>query len=115
MRLECEDPDVWGDMPDDSIYVHGLAVRRNWAGHGFGRRMLDWAEQMVVSAGKSHVRLDCCGNNWALQRYYKDAGFTYMGPSRFKDPHGIPTALFEKVVYVHESLGVGQELAARGV
>jgi len=30
--LQWSDEEVWGDVPEDAGYVHGLAIRRRFAG-----------------------------------------------------------------------------------
>ncbi|HEX9057360.1 MAG TPA: GNAT family N-acetyltransferase [Ktedonobacterales bacterium] len=79
VTLLWEDPESWGDVPNDAVYVHGLAVRRAAAGNGIGRALLDWAARTAVAAGRAHVRLDCMASNPALRDYYVRTGFTYRG------------------------------------
>jgi GNAT superfamily N-acetyltransferase len=38
--LQWSDEETWGAVPDDAGYVHGLAVRRDFAGMGVGRELL---------------------------------------------------------------------------
>ena len=77
--LQWSDRETWGDVPDDAGYVHGLAIRRDFAGTGLGREMLRRAEQMVSLAERTYLRLDCVADNEALNEYYRRAGFVYRG------------------------------------
>lgn len=57
--LLCYDPHIWGDVPDDAGYVHGLAVRRSAAGGGIGAGLLGAAARLVARTGRPYLRLDC--------------------------------------------------------
>jgi len=98
LMLLWSDSRVWGDLPDDAGYVHGLAIRRAVAGQGLGRRMLAWAEIMILAAGRRYLRLDCWAENAALCRYYERAGFSSRGRIELR---GWPCALFEKDLANH--------------
>jgi GNAT superfamily N-acetyltransferase len=73
------DPAVWGDQPPDALYLHGLAVRRAYAGSGLGYDLLRQAEQIAAAQGKQFLRLDCWAGSDALRRFYVSAGFTERG------------------------------------
>lgn len=74
-----EDDSLWTDQPNDALYVHGLTVRRSFAGQEIGRVMLRWAEEQARKLGKTYLRLDCNADNPALRTYYEWAGFTHRG------------------------------------
>lgn len=91
LRVLLREPIVWPEVADeDGVYVHSLAVRREWAGHGMGHRMLEWAGNRAAFIGRSYVRLDCVTNNEFLRRYYEQAGFAERGEidARFPEPVG---------------------------
>lgn len=77
--LELEDDGVWADMPAEAAYLHGLAVRRDLAGHAIGLSLLRYAEGLAAKHGKPLLRLDCTAGNAALRAYYVRSGFTYRG------------------------------------
>ena len=79
IRLQWSDHEMWPEDEGEAGYVHGLAVRRAWAGRGIGRRMLRWAEATVKQEGKRYLRLDCVAHNERLVRYYLEAGFEPRG------------------------------------
>lgn len=91
--LQLSDEETWGDVPDDAGYVHGLAIRRKFAGTGLGREMLGRAEQMAYRSQKEYLRLDCVADNAALNEYYRRAGFTYKGKAVVR---GLAVSLYEK-------------------
>ena len=95
MVLQWSDEEVWGEVPDDAGYVHGLAIRRDEAGKGLGRELLRWAEDRAAAAGKGYLRLDCAASNRALNAYYEGAGFRPRGRSFV---WGLEVCLYEKAV-----------------
>jgi protein-tyrosine phosphatase len=74
-----EDAEVWGERPDDALYLHGFGVKRAYAGQRIGLALLDWLAEMARDAGRAYVRLDCTAGNRKLRDYYEGAGFTYRG------------------------------------
>lgn len=90
------DPEFWTaeDEPEDALYVHRMAVKRESAGTGLGAFMLDWAGERAAAAGKRWLRLDAWKDNPGLHRYYEGAGFRRV---RFVDlPHRRSGALYER-------------------
>lgn len=77
--LQWADPETWGEQAPAAGYVHGLCVRRDHAGKGLGRRLLDDAAQRVAAAGRQYLRLDCMAANSKLRAFYEQAGFAYRG------------------------------------
>jgi ribosomal protein S18 acetylase RimI-like enzyme len=95
--LQWADEETWGRVPDDAGYVHGLAVRRDFAGRGLGRELLRWTENRVSLSGKKYLRLDCTAENDALNAYYRRARFDYRGRAMVR---GLEVSLYEKQVGV---------------
>ena len=95
--LQWSDIETWGRVPDDAGYVHGLAVRRDFAGMGVGRELLRRAENRASLSGKKYLRLDCVADNGALNEYYRRAGFDYRGRAVVR---GLAVSLYEKEVGV---------------
>jgi GNAT superfamily N-acetyltransferase len=95
--LQWSDRETWGEVPDDAGYVHGLAIRRDFAGMGLGREMLRRAEHMVYRAERAYLRLDCVAGNEVLNEYYRRAGFGYRGRAVVR---GLAVSLYEKEVGV---------------
>lgn len=96
VRVLWSDPAVWGERETgDAAYLHTLAVRRDRAGEGLGRRVLRWAEGFARENGKRRLRLDCVATIPALVAYYDAAGFARAGTARAGNSDLV---LFEKVV-----------------
>jgi ribosomal protein S18 acetylase RimI-like enzyme len=90
------DPEFWrrADHPESGLYVHKLAVKRDFAGFGLGGTLLDWAALRVAATGRRWLRLDCSKNNPGLQGYYRKLGFRHV---RTVDlPHRASGALFQR-------------------
>jgi GNAT superfamily N-acetyltransferase len=79
LALQATDPRLWGEQPDDALYLHSFAVRRVVGGQGVGRALLRWAESFAAGDGKSYLRLDCVTENPALRTYYERAGYIHRG------------------------------------
>jgi len=94
VRLSAEIEEPWENSAQDALYVHSLAVAREYAGMDVGRRILDWAAEVARRAGKTCLRLDCMAENPRLRRYYAGAGFCDLG----QHPRHTWYALFERRV-----------------
>jgi len=116
LRLLLQEPIVWPEVfEDDALYVHTLAVRRTWAEHRLGHRMLEWAGDRAASLGRTYVRLDCMADNRFLREYYGQAGFEERGEieARFPAPVGtLRLRRYEKPVRVQPT--AAQPVAADG-
>ncbi|OAB46194.1 GNAT family N-acetyltransferase [Paenibacillus glacialis] len=76
------DNNLWGkdeSHSNTSVFVHRLAIHREYAGKGLGADILRWAESGVCFDGKDRIRLDCVGDNTTLNRFYSQNGYEYMG------------------------------------
>ena len=91
VTLRWTDRAFWGEQPPVAGYVHGLAVRREFAGRG--PELLTWAEQRVRSEGRELLRLDCRTDNERLRRYYARQGFEHRGDTTVDD---FRTSLYER-------------------
>jgi ribosomal protein S18 acetylase RimI-like enzyme len=91
ITLRWADRAFWGDQPPVAGYVHGLAVRREFAGRG--PELLEWAAGHVRAAGREFVRLDCRTDNAALRGYYERHGFEHRGDTVVAD---FRTNLYER-------------------
>ena len=76
------DKDLWGEDEenlDSSIYVHRLAISRDYTGKGLGAEILHWMLNGIQFNGKDRIRLDCIGNNEILNSFYPRCGYNYEG------------------------------------
>jgi GNAT superfamily N-acetyltransferase len=77
--LQHEDRPFWGDHAEDALYLHKLAVRRQFAARGLGAAIVAWAEAQTATAGKRFLRLDCMRDNPVIRAYYETLGFDLRG------------------------------------
>jgi GNAT superfamily N-acetyltransferase len=74
--LQEEDPLFWSEVTDkDALYLHKLAIRREYAKKGLSREMLEWAQLRAQSLQKAYLRLDCAADRSKLCRFYESHGF----------------------------------------
>jgi GNAT superfamily N-acetyltransferase len=75
MLLTLEDRDVWADFPaSEAVFVHKLAVSREFAGRGLAQKLLEFAATQARGMRRDFVRLDSVQRP-ALERLYIAAGF----------------------------------------
>ena len=80
LYLHDEDRVFWPQCPPgEAFYVHRLAVARKFAGQGFARAMLAWAEDEARGKGRKFLRLDCVPRA-KLIALYRGAGFVPVDP-----------------------------------
>jgi GNAT superfamily N-acetyltransferase len=70
---------IWGEISDNSTYLHKLAIIRAYAGKGFGSKIIQWSELKTMELGKNYLRLDCMAENPDLNKYYQTHGFLFKG------------------------------------
>jgi GNAT superfamily N-acetyltransferase len=76
MRVQLTDPHIWPDVaPDESMFLHRLAVRRTHAGTGVSSALLSWAVQRGRIMGRQYLRLDCDAGRPRLRAVYEHFGF----------------------------------------
>jgi GNAT superfamily N-acetyltransferase len=90
-----DDPMYWPGKPNDALYVHKLAVRRDQAGRGIGAAIIEWANAEAAEAGRDFLRLDCQGDNPGIRDYYEGLGFEHRGDLEM---NGQPMSLYERAV-----------------
>ncbi len=79
MFLLESDPYFWPEIEDgSSLFLHKLAVLREFKGKGIGNQMLEWASQYAKRRGKSWLRLDCHGGRPKLRKLYESCGFSLV-------------------------------------
>jgi ribosomal protein S18 acetylase RimI-like enzyme len=98
ITVRWEDPAFWGEQPPVAGYVHGIAVRREFA--GLGLELLEWADEQVRAEGRDLLRLDCRTDNERLRRYYEERGFEHRGDATVAN---FRTSLYERRCPVEKS------------
>lgn len=78
VKFQLADELFWPDAPpNESAFVHRLAVRRRFAGRGISTVLLDWAAVRARSLGRNFLRLDCEAARLKLRAVYENFGFRH--------------------------------------
>lgn len=76
------DRELWGEEGHEgAVYLHRLAISRDYAGKSLGQDMMRWAEKGIRFQGKNRIRLDCIANNPVLNDFYSRVGYEFKGQS----------------------------------
>ena len=78
-------PEGKGD-DGDALYIHSLAVRRDYSGRGLGHQLLEWAATEARRLGRHYLRLDCSAGNPPLCSYYEAPASPRSAPSKSPTP-----------------------------
>ena len=78
LKLQESDPLIWPDVEaDEALYLHRLAVRRQFAGGQLSRALLDYAAVLARHTGRRYLRLDCDASRVRLRELYRSMGFRH--------------------------------------
>jgi GNAT superfamily N-acetyltransferase len=89
----------------ESVILHRMMVRREFAGRQIGTRMISWAEQIALIENRKWIRLDAWDTNEGLHAYYLSQGFERV---RHVKNHRFPSAtLFQRAVRTSAPLPSG--------
>jgi hypothetical protein len=90
------DLELWGDQDHDrAVYLHRLAINRDYAGTDTGRRMMQWTNTGIPFPGKDTIRLDCIADNPILNSFYSGLGYEHKGTA--SNPNG-QFCIYEKII-----------------
>ena len=78
VRFQLTDEEFWPDMSnDDSAFIHKLAVRREFAGQGVSRKLIEYAKALTIQKGRAYLRLDCAHDRKKLRDFYESEDFVW--------------------------------------
>ncbi|RII33471.1 N-acetyltransferase [Clostridium chromiireducens] len=70
----------WSEIPQGkSLYIHKLAVKREFAGKGISEELINFAKKLSLKNGINSLRLDCNLQRNKLRMLYENEGFIYAG------------------------------------
>ena len=71
----------WGcdSDPENVMVIHTLCIPPEKAGHGYGYKMVMFAEELAARTGCRCIRIDTWRYNEPAQNLYKKCGFTTAG------------------------------------
>lgn len=74
------DKKFWADAGyGDAVYIHKLAVKREFSGREIGKELIEHAKMYALSQKINYVRLDCNYNCKKIRDMYEKQGFKYIG------------------------------------
>lgn len=77
MYLQERDAAFWSDVPpDESLFIHKLAVDNAMRGRGVSTALLEFARIEALAQGKRWLRLDCADRP-KLRAVYERFGFQF--------------------------------------
>ena len=78
--LHYYDGSVWKGMPDDVLYLHGIAILPSHQQHGIGSWCMSHYERLATERDCSLVRFDAVSNHPKLLQFYDRLGYVRQGP-----------------------------------
>lgn len=96
MVLQEEDKLLWPNHHEPSLYLHKLAVKRQYAGTGLSEAMVGWAKKQGSLQGKRYLRLDCAADRPRLCAFYERQGFVKLREALLLNRY--PTAFYELTI-----------------
>ena len=87
----------WKDKSNSFLVVHRLGVKEeNW-GEKIGKKLMNFAEDLVVKEGLKSIRLDTYSGNPKAIKFYKQLGYASLGYIYLK-PNKNEYYCFEKII-----------------
>ena len=87
----------WEDQENKFLSVHRLAVKENYWGQGIGKKLMLFAEKLVVINKLRSIRLDTYSGNPYAMLFYKKLGYKKLGSINLK-PNKNEYYCFEKII-----------------
>ena len=85
--------------PDRSnLYLHRLAIHPLQQKKGWGKKLMDFAENYALENGNISIRLDTFSQNLRNNTFYKARGYTRLGDVYFVKQSTFPFHCYEKVL-----------------
>ena len=90
--ITYSDPDIWENADNDnSIFIHRIATNPDFRGQGFVKTIVKWAIELAEKENKRFIRMDTCGKNESLIKYYQSCGFDFLGTKKLKNTTNLPS------------------------
>ncbi|MCW1913889.1 GNAT family N-acetyltransferase [Luteolibacter sp. GHJ8] len=106
-KMQPEDPLFWPDLPEgEALYLHRIAVRREFAGQGVMSSMIAFSRDATRQAGRRYLRLDCEAARPRLRAAYERLGFQTHS-ERQVGPYFV--ARYQQAIGPANPVGIGTE------
>lgn len=77
--LQKYDPYHWKEVkPNESIFIHKLAVKREFSGQGVANFMINFAKDYANQNSIRFLRLDTLSTIKKLRKFYENIGFKFV-------------------------------------
>ena len=87
----------WEDTSDSFLVVHRLAVKEEFWKKKIGKKLMVFAENMVLEKGLISIRLDTYSGNPKAMEFYRRLGYRELGSINLK-PNKNEYYCFEKII-----------------
>jgi len=77
VEIKSAPEDIWANDNVLALYIHKLAIRRQYANKSLGREIINLIKARAIQQGIKYLRLDCVAHNDKLRQYYESCGFTF--------------------------------------
>ena len=79
IELKSEPEELWENDESPCLYIHKIAISRQYSNKGLGLNMLDFSQSQAIEKNAKYLRLDCVAHNKQLRNYYESYGFNLKG------------------------------------
>lgn len=69
----------WAESAGPQLVIHALAIHPEYQGQGYGRLLLNFAEEFAKNGGYTGIRLDAFTENPVANNLYLNHGYTCKG------------------------------------
>jgi len=99
--LQEEDQIFWPEFKgvNNSLFIHKLSIRREFAKSGLSTEMISWAKSQAAERQKNYLRLDCAADRIKLCNFYEKEGFYKVDEKVMFGKY--PTAFYELIIPPH--------------
>ena len=87
----------WQDKTNQFLVVHRLGVKEEFWKKGIGKKLMIFAENMVIEKGLKSIRLDTYSGNPKAMEFYRRLGYRELGTINLK-PNKNEYYCFEKII-----------------
>ena len=87
----------WKDKSDSFLVVHRLGVKEEFWKKKIGKKLMIFAENMVIEKGLKSIRLDTYSGNPKAMEFYRRLGYRELGSINLK-PNKNEYYCFEKII-----------------
>ncbi len=91
-------PIEWLTESENNLYIHRLATHPSVWGKGYGKQLMDFAENFAKESNFASVRLDTFSQNKRNQRFYESRGYIKLGDIFFPRQSEYPFHCYELVL-----------------